>query len=154
MRLRQLLGELRSFGLRISARWQLLVGSIRRQRPTIESWRLLLFINLIMAFRSSETLRRIVRNQRVSLLSSSDGLSCDELSNAMDLACVFYFKKVKCLQHSAATTLLLRRHGWSATMLTGARILPYEFHAWAQVGDKIVNDKPYMHEIYQVLELC
>jgi hypothetical protein len=72
----------------------------------------------------------------------------------MDLACVFYFKRVRCLQRSAAVTILLRRYGWRAEMVTGAQILPYEFHAWVEIDVVVANDKPYMHEIYQVLERC
>jgi hypothetical protein len=70
----------------------------------------------------------------------------------MDLACVFYFKKVLCLQRSAATTLLLRRYGWSAEMVTGVQIFPYKAHAWVELNNRVVNDKPYVSEIYQVLE--
>jgi hypothetical protein len=72
----------------------------------------------------------------------------------MDLACVLYFKRVFCLQRSSATTILLRRYGWRAEMVTGAQISPFEFHAWTEVNHLIVNDKPYLHEIYQVLERC
>ena len=127
---------------------------VRQKCPVLESWLLLLFFEVIMKFRSSRTLREIVCNQRTRPLSPSGTLSSGELSHAMDLACVFYFKRVLCLQRSAATTLLLRRHGWSAEMVTGAQILPFESHAWVEVDDAVVNDKPYMREIYQVLERC
>jgi hypothetical protein len=39
-------------------------------------------------------------------------------------------------------------------MVTGAQILPFESHAWVEIGGVVVNDKPYMHEIYQVFERC
>jgi hypothetical protein len=39
-------------------------------------------------------------------------------------------------------------------MVTGAQIVPYEFHAWVEIEGAVINDKPYMHEIYQVLERC
>jgi len=48
-----------------------------------------------------------------------------ELSHAVDLACVFYFKPVLCLQRSAALALLLRRHGIEAEMVIGAQLLPF-----------------------------
>jgi hypothetical protein len=70
----------------------------------------------------------------------------------MDYACVFYFKKVLCLQRSTATTILLRRHGLSAEMITGAQIFPLKSHAWVEIDGNVVNDKPYMAHIYQVLE--
>lgn len=122
--------------------------------PVLESWLWLLYFEFIMKFRSSATLRRIVRTQRVRPIRSPDLASSDELCHAMDLACVFYFKRVLCLQRAAATTTLLRRFGWEAEMVTGAQIVPYEFHAWVEIAGEVVNDKPYMHEIYQVLERC
>jgi hypothetical protein len=72
----------------------------------------------------------------------------------MDLACVFYIKKVLCLQRSAATTLLLRRYGHKAEMVIGAQMLPFKSHAWVEVDRAIVNDKPYMTDIYRELERC
>jgi hypothetical protein len=72
----------------------------------------------------------------------------------MDLACVFYFKHVMCLQRSAATTLLLRRHGLRAELVIGAHILPFKSHAWTEIDGVVVNDKPYMMDIYRVLERC
>jgi hypothetical protein len=72
----------------------------------------------------------------------------------MDYACVFYVKRVLCLQRSAATTILLRRYGWSAEMVIGAQILPFKSHAWCEIKGEVVNDKPYMKDIYQVLERC
>jgi hypothetical protein len=61
---------------------------------------------------------------------------------------------VLCLQRSAATAFLLRRHGWSAEMVIGAQLLPFHSHAWVEVDGQVVNDKPYIAEIFQVLERC
>lgn len=76
------------------------------------------------------------------------------LCHAMDLACVFWLKRVLCLQRSAATTILLRRHGWSAEMVIGAQLLPFQSHAWVEIQGRVVNDRPYVTEIFQVLERC
>jgi hypothetical protein len=108
----------------------------------------------MMHFRTAEAFRQIVRNEPIGHPDSWRHFTREELSHAMDLACVFYFKRVLCLQRSAATTVLLRRYGCSAQMVTGAQILPCEFHAWTEVDAVVVNDKPYMREIYQVLERC
>lgn len=76
------------------------------------------------------------------------------LCHAIDLACVFYFKPVFCLQRSAATALLLRHFGYQAEMVIGAQMVPFRSHAWVEIDGVVVNDKPYMLEIYQVLERC
>jgi hypothetical protein len=95
-----------------------------------------------------------VRTAQIRRASERTGLSSEQLCRAVDLACVFYFKEVLCLQRSAVATLLLRRHGWSAEMVIGAQILPFKSHAWVELQGKVMNDKPYMSEIYQVLERC
>jgi len=80
--------------------------------------------------------------------------SVQEVCRAIDLACVFYFKRILCLQRSAATTLLLSRYSHHAELVIGAQILPFKSHAWVEVNGAIVNDKPYMLDIYQVLDRC
>jgi hypothetical protein len=61
---------------------------------------------------------------------------------------------VLCLQRSAATIILLRRHGWQAEMVIGAQLLPFQSHAWVEIGGNVVNDKPYINQIFQVLDRC
>lgn len=73
---------------------------------------------------------------------------------AMDVATVFYFKEVKCLQRAAATTRLLRKQGIRAEMAIGVQHLPFRAHAWVEIDGVIVNDKPYVGEMYAVLERC
>jgi hypothetical protein len=77
-----------------------------------------------------------------------------DICRAVDLACVFYFKEVRCLQRSAATTTLLRRSGFSAEMVLGVQTCPYRAHAWVELAGRVVNDKPYTPAIYTVMDRC
>ena len=124
------------------------------KRLVIESWLFLLDLEFIMQSRDFKRLHAIVRNRPVMSLDPKRIPSTAQLCRAVDLACAFYFKQVLCLQRSAATTLLLRRHGWKAEMVIGAQVLPFKSHAWVEIKGTIVNDKPYMLEIYRVLERC
>jgi hypothetical protein len=121
----------------------------------MESFVSLLYFDLIMLGREFKDLHRLVSDTQVQRLASSAVLrSSKDLCYAMDLACVFYFKRVQCLQRSAATTLLLRRYGWKAEMIIGAQLVPFKSHAWCEIDGIVVNDKPYMLDIYQVLTRC
>ncbi|WP_051978796.1 lasso peptide biosynthesis B2 protein [Edaphobacter aggregans] len=120
----------------------------------LESWLLLLYLEFVMRFRDFKALNGIVRREKVRPLHASHHPESAELCYAMDLACVFFPKRIMCLQRSAATTLLLRRHGWEAEMVIGAQILPFRSHAWVEIKGAVVNDKAYMLDIYQVLERC
>ena len=124
------------------------------KRHVIEAWILLLYFEAVMRLRQFKVLHQIVREQAVRTSIPNANTSVEELCHAVDMACIFYFKQILCLQRSAVTTLLLRRHGWVAEMVIGAQVLPYRSHAWCELNGIVVNDKPYISEIYAVLERC
>lgn len=78
----------------------------------------------------------------------------EAICQATDIASIWYWKQVPCLQRSAAATCLLRRHGIAAQLVIGAQCMPFRAHAWVEVEGKIVNDKPYISELYAVLDRC
>jgi Transglutaminase-like superfamily len=120
----------------------------------LHSWLLLLYFDCIIRLRKFRVLHRIVEQEPTRPRTSARLIPCEELCRAMDYASVLYFKRVLCLQRSSATAILLRRHGWSAEMVIGAQVVPFKSHAWCEVNGIVVNDKPYMHDIYEVLERC
>jgi hypothetical protein len=80
--------------------------------------------------------------------------SIDQICHAVDVACIWYRKQVLCLQRSAATANLLKSYGFAAKMVIGAQQMPFQTHAWVEVGGRVVNDKPYTPEMYAVLDRC
>lgn len=78
----------------------------------------------------------------------------EKICSAVDMASVLYWKQALCLQRSAATTCLLKSYGVPAQMIIGAQQIPFKAHAWVEVDGRVVNDKPYMREVYAVLESC
>jgi hypothetical protein len=121
-------------------------------RLVLESYSLLLWLEFMMGLRSLASICSLVRTNQLRRAPSQRSLSCSQLCRAVDVACVFYPKRVLCLQRSAATTVLLRRHGIAAEMVIGTRVLPFRSHSWVEVDRVVVNDKPYMAEIYNTIE--
>ena len=78
--------------------------------------------------------------------------SPDAIVWAVDEACVWYVKRVFCLQRSAVAAWLLRRHGFAGSLVIGYRPVPFESHAWAEVDGCIVNDRPQYQKHFNVLE--
>jgi len=78
----------------------------------------------------------------------------EQICTAVDMACIWYWKEVLCLQRSAATACLLKEYGVPAQMMIGAQQIPFKAHAWVEVGGRAVNDKPYIREMYAVLDQC
>jgi len=72
----------------------------------------------------------------------------------LTLVCIWYWKEVRCLQRSAVTACMLRRYGVTAQMVIGAQQLPFKAHAWVEVDGCVVSDRPYMQEMYLVLDRC
>ena len=78
----------------------------------------------------------------------------ERICAAVDMACIWYWKEALCLQRSAATACLLKQYGVAAQMMIGAQQMPFKAHAWVEVDGRVVNDKPYIREMYAILERC
>jgi hypothetical protein len=101
-----------------------------------------------------ESIHTLVRRCEVNARHSTERPQVETICRAVDLSCVFYLRPVLCLQRSAVTTVLLRRHGWPAQMVIGAQVLPFKSHAWVELDGVVINDKPYVRERYLALERC
>ena len=73
---------------------------------------------------------------------------------AIDLACVFYWKPVLCLQRAAATTSLMRRHAVDAEMVIGAQRMPFRAHAWVEIHNEIVGERSKLPTSLAILDRC
>lgn len=120
----------------------------------LRSYALLVKVDLMMRFRSLQAVHSLVRGQAVAGSAVELKPEIEAICRAVDLACVFYVKPVLCLQRSAVATALLRRCGWDARLSIGAQVFPFKSHAWVEVDGRVVNDKPYVQQIYSVLERC
>jgi len=99
-------------------------------------------------------IRESVRTARLRKPNHGAIASEDQICHAIDVAAALYFKNVLCLQRSAAAARLLKRYGFRAEMVIGVQQLPFLAHAWVEVACRVVNDKPYVTEIYSVLDRC
>jgi len=113
----------------------------------------LIHFDLYLARGNFSALYERVRNHPVRKKPPSPP-SIEEVCAAMDMASIWYWKEALCLQRSAATACLLRNYGIPAQLVIGAQQMPFKAHAWVEVEGRVVNDKPYMHEMYAVLDRC
>lgn len=113
----------------------------------------LIYFDLSLACGNFSPLYEKVRNHPVRRNLPSPQ-SVEEICSAVDMACIWYWKEALCLQRSAATACLLRNYGIPAQLVIGAQQMPFKAHAWVEVEGRVVNDKPYMHEMYAVLDRC
>jgi hypothetical protein len=119
-----------------------------------KSYVLLIRVDVVLKRHGFKRLYDVVRDLPTRDILESKRIPYARLCHAMDLACVFYPRTVHCLQRSAAAVFLLRPYGWPAEFVTGCALGTFENHAWVELKGQIVNDKPYMHEMYEVLDRC
>lgn len=112
----------------------------------------LLWIDFLL-LRGFPVVHEAVRHFRIRNVQPFSA-SATEICHAVDLACVFYFKEVRCLQRSAAASRLLRNSGVSAEMVIGIQPCPFRAHAWVEIAGRVVNDKSYVSEQYAVMDRC
>nr|UXE46043.1 hypothetical protein Hi04_10k_c5548_00008 [uncultured bacterium] len=120
---------------------------------TLRAYRELISLEPYLTRKDFAGLYSRVRNQEIGIPVNAPHIA-ENICTAVDLACIWYWKQVLCLQRSAATACLLKRHGISAQLMIGAQQMPFKAHAWVEVNGIVVNDKPYIREIYAVLDRC
>jgi len=119
----------------------------------VQAYLKLIYFDLYLARGNFSALHDKVRRYPiVRKAASADAI--ERICNAMDMACIWYWKEALCLQRSAATACLLKRYGIPAQLVIGAQQMPFKAHAWVEVEGRVVNDKSYMQEIYAVLDRC
>jgi len=118
-----------------------------------QAYRELLSLEYSMFRKDFSSIYNKVRNDRVHP-GACETATVQQLCHAIDVAAALYFKQTLCLQRSAAAACLLKRHGFAAELVIGVQQLPFLAHAWVELNGLVVNDKPYMSDIYSVLARC
>jgi hypothetical protein len=115
-------------------------------------WKLIVFDRFIRREDFAGLYKKV--RQATAPATPTRGYDMRKICYAIDLASIWYFKPVLCLQRSAATAELLKQSGIPAELVIGAQQTPFRAHAWVEMAGEVVNDKPYMAEMYQILDRC
>ncbi len=113
----------------------------------------LIHFDLYLARGNFAALYEKVRNYPIRTPTTAPD-AVEQICQAVDMACIWYWKEALCLQRSAATACILKMYGVPAQMVIGAQHMPFKAHAWVEVDGRVVNDKPYTPEMYAVLDRC
>lgn len=97
----------------------------------------LILVDLTLKAGGFQTLQHLIRCWPIS---NERQPGEEQVCRAIDRAAMLYVKDALCLQRSAVITCLLRSYGTPAQMVIACRKTPFEGHAWAEVGDRVVND--------------
>jgi len=116
----------------------------------IEAFSALVTYDAISLLGFSRVHKLMGRCPRLRIRHSAD--TVERVCAAVDEACIWYFRRVMCLQRSAVTMWLLRLHGVDASLVIGFRPVPLDSHAWVEVDGAVVNDRPQYQKFFRVLE--
>lgn len=111
----------------------------------------LLAFDLLGLGRNFARMHRFVSRWRTSPGTASEDI-VNHICAAINCACVWYPKRVLCIQRSAVTTCLLRQYGIPTKMAVGAQGVPFKAHAWTEVRGVPVNERRDVQKIYQVFD--
>jgi Transglutaminase-like superfamily len=111
----------------------------------------LIYFDFYLARGNFGALYNKVRTYPIAKKPAAAG-SIEQICAAVDMASIWYWKNALCLQRSAATACLLKHYGLPAQMVIGAQQTPFRAHAWVEIDGKVVNDKPYVRDMYAVLD--
>ena len=92
----------------------------------------LIYFDFYLARSNFSALYDKVRNYPVEKTTPAPD-AAELICSAVDMACIWYWKEALCLQRSAATSCLLKRHGIFAQMVIGARQMPFRAHTSVKV---------------------
>jgi hypothetical protein len=125
-------------------------------KPRFLFWKALLGLAMFDLFRFGRSFCKthdFVRGWKVSSRNVPAHIS-DQVCRALNHACVWYPKRVLCLQRSTVTTCLLRHVGVRADLVMGAQKFPFKAHAWTEVNGRPVNERKDVQSLYLVWERC
>lgn len=138
--------------LLISLQWPLKISNQARPRVlTFKAFMALLLFDLAGLADDFVVMQEFIRRWTVRPVCPEEG-RMQAVCAAVNRACVWYPKRVLCLQRSAVTTCLLRNAGIAAKMVMGAQKMPFRAHAWTEVDGKPVNERRNVQKFYLVWE--
>lgn len=129
------------------------IGDLGMRFLVLKAYLKLVLFDLYLARGNFNALYEKVRRYRQDKREPSED-TVERVCLAVDTACIWYWKRVLCLQRSAATTCLLRTCGVGAQLVIGAQQIPFRAHAWVEADGRVVNDKSYTPEMYGILDRC
>ena len=111
----------------------------------------LVAFDFFLAEKDFSSLRKRVQAQKIGAATAPPNV-IEIVCSAVDIACVWYWKRVLCLQRAATITCLLREFGIPASLIIGAQQLPFKAHAWVEVHGKVIHERTDVCAIYSVLD--
>lgn len=84
-----------------------------------------------------------------SIIKNSDAFKT--LVTALNRACFFFPVRTKCLEWSAALTMMALKNNWECKIEIGVQNLPFKAHAWVKANGEVIADTPDLPKTLSVI---
>jgi hypothetical protein len=127
--------------------------SIARRILVLRAYLLVLRFDYYLAIGNIEGLLKRVSGCRLAK-KLDPAVPVEQFILAIDLACLWYWRSVSCLQRAAATVSLMRQCGVNAELVIGAQRMPFKAHAWVEVDKRVVGERSGIPASFAILDRC
>ncbi|HDR9064041.1 TPA: lasso peptide biosynthesis B2 protein [Burkholderia vietnamiensis] len=125
--------------------WKLTPGQLRLGIPAFEWIKLLATLHQVHRIsRENRMLGLIeaINNERTKIRPPQTSVSKEDLIASLNLACIAYIRKTKCLEWAATLIIAGYRYGFDFNLVIGVQNRPFFAHAWVESNGSVVGDHP------------
>jgi len=125
--------------------WKLIPGQLRLSIPIREWVKLLATLHRVHRVSKEKRMSglvEIINEERVKGKPLNKNVSKEDLIASLNLACMAYIRKTKCLEWAATLIIAGYRYGFDMTLVIGVQNRPFFAHAWVESSGLVVGDHP------------
>ncbi len=96
------------------------------------------FLKICGFYRTIRVLKRSRNLHLCYTIPSHDDLT--ELAHSVNMACLIFPKRTKCLEWAITFVLLALKKGWKCNLEIGVQNYPFMAHAWVECDENVIMD--------------
>ncbi|MCA8073831.1 lasso peptide biosynthesis B2 protein [Burkholderia multivorans] len=125
--------------------WKLTPGQLRLGIPAFDWIKLLATLHRVHRISREDRMLGLIEainNERTKIRPSQTRVSKEDLIRSLNLACMAYIRKTKCLEWAATLIIAGYRYGFDFSLVIGVQNRPFFAHAWVESDGSVVGDHP------------
>ncbi|WP_081053718.1 lasso peptide biosynthesis B2 protein [Burkholderia territorii] len=125
--------------------WKLTPGQLRLGIPVIDWVKLLATFHKVHRISREDRMLGLIdaiNYERTKIKPPQTNVSKEELIASLNLACMAYIRKTKCLEWAATLIIAGYRYGFDFNLVIGVQSRPFFAHAWVESNGFVVGDHP------------
>ncbi|QRR13077.1 lasso peptide biosynthesis B2 protein [Burkholderia sola] len=125
--------------------WKITPGQLRLGIPAFDWIKLLTTLHQVHRISREKRMLGLIEainNERSKIKPLQTNVSKEDLIASVNLACMAYIRKTKCLEWAATLIIAGYRYGFDFNLVIGVQSRPFFAHAWVESNGFVVGDHP------------